>query len=312
MNVQALAGVAMGLSVVGAATVALWLDRRGRESVIRTGCVAMLAASVVLLVGQSRAKDLIWSFSWDEAVSAGMAAVWLAGLAAALGLAVLLGWIEAPVEGVVLGAVAGAAAGAGLGVAAGEPESFALAPLRVGWLMAAGALVGGGVSLAGLQRFVAARIGGGTGALMAGWGVCGGLLLGQREAGDGLAEHPLLAGAAGLLAIATTAAFAALAHRIEAGILLRELSEEAKFGIIPIAVAQAVARFPSRLRAGWWPRADERRWLSVTLTELALRKHRLRRGSSAAAGLDGLQVGRIRTRLRTSLASGGAGGEEGG
>ncbi len=309
MSGQAFAGAATGLGVVGVATAVLWLDRRGRESMIRTGCVAALAASAVVGLGASGASKVTWWVGEHEAATAVMAAMWVAGLVVALGLAGFLGWLDAPLEGVVLGAVAGAAAGAGLEVATGHPEPLVLAPLRVGWQTVAGAVVGGGMSVAGVQRFGAARIAGGTGAWLAGWVLCGALLLGQRVAGEGFAEQPLLAGAAGLLAMAAVVAVAALAHRIEAGILGRELTEEVGFGVIPGAVAQAVARLPSRLRAHWWPQTDERRWLAATLTELALRKHRLRREGSPTSTLDGLQVGRLRTRLRASLAGGAVSGE---
>jgi len=142
-----------------------------------------------------------------------------------------------------------------------------------------------------------------------GWLLCAALLLGQRAVGDDLAEKPLLPVGAGLLAVAAIAAVAALAHHLEANILLRELTEEVGFGVIPGAVAQAVARLPSRLRAYWWPQTDERRWLAATLTELALRKHRLRREGGPTSTLDGLQVGRIRTRLRASLGGGAVSGD---
>ncbi len=311
MSGPALVGVAVGLVVVSAATVVLWLDRRGRGSLIRTGGVALLAGTAVAGLGASGVRDLAWSWGEYEAASALLAAVWVAGLAMGLAVAGLLGWLEAPVEGVALGAVAGAAAGAGLAVAVDQPEVVTLAALQVGWQTAAGALVGGGVSLAGLQPVAWSRIAGGAGALAGGWVLGGGLLWGQSIASHGLAGQPLLAVGAGLLAVAAVVAVAALAHRCEAGILLRELTEEVGFGIIPPAVAQVVTRLPSRLRAHWWPRADERRWLAATLTQLALCKHRLRRGRGPKTTLDGLQIGRIRTRLRVSWGSHPAGGDEG-
>ena len=310
MSGPAVASGAIGVLVAGAAAAALGLDRRGRASVIRVGGVAALAATVVFLVGGGGGENLPWSNGEDAAASAVLAAAWLAGAAAALGLAGLSSWMEAPVEGVALGAVAGAAAGATLGVAAGAPQSPGLAALRVGWLMAVGACMGGGESLAGLQRSAAARIAGWTTALVAGWVLCAGLLLGERVFGGVIAGHAVPAAAAGLAAVAAAAAVALLAYRRETRILLRELTEEVSFGVIPSPVAQAVARLPTRLAGAWWPHADERRWLAATLTELALRKHRLRRRGNPAAALDGLQIGRIRTRLRRSFTGGEAGDSE--
>lgn len=305
-------GGAVGLLVVGAATVLLWLDRRGRTALVRTSSMAVAAVAVTVALGRGGVRGMMALAGEAETTSAVVAAVWLAGLAAALGLAGFLGWTDAPLEGVTLGAVAGAAAGVALGHAVGESASLVLASLRVGWQTATGACVGGWASLAGLQRSRVGRVGIGAGALLVGWVLCGALLLGQLQAGTYIVQHPLLAAAIGVLAAVAVTGVAVLGHHVEARILMRELAEEARFGIIPAPMAEAVARIGSRLRAEWWPRADERRWLAGTLTELALRKHRLCRKSSGAADLDGLHIGRIRARVRACFGAGGGRSDEDG
>lgn len=303
---------AVGLLVLGAATTMLWLDRRGQQSALRTASGAAVAWLVTAVLERRVGQDVMNSTWEPQALSAVDAAMWLGGVATALVVAWFLGWASAPLEGVALGAVVGASAAVALGVAASEPAALVLAPLRVGWQTAVGACVGGGVSLAGLQRSRTRRVGLGTGAFLAGWLLCAALLLGQRVTADRLAENTLLIAAAGVLAAAAIAALARLGNHIEARILSRELDEEARFGVIPAAVAVAVARLGSRLRADWWPHAEERRWLSATLTELALRKHRVRGAGGGVAALDGLHIGRIRTRVRKSLIGGGAGDDRDG
>lgn len=284
--------------VLVAASSLLWLDRRGAKAVLRTGAVAVAAALVTLAVAQG-GEDLFEGPGESWVAGFLLAGIFMTGLAVALGLAGLAGWTDLPLDGVILGAVAGAAAALACSSALGEDSTGVMVALGVGWLGGAGAWVGGGVSLAALQPSPIGRVGAGAAVVALGWLGSGGLLAGMLAADELLPWSPALAAGGGLGALVAAAGAVIWGQRMEARILLQELTEEAGYGTLPAALVDAVAYLGSRWRRAWWPRSDERRWLAATLSELAIRKYRLRGRAGGSSGLDGLHVGRIRARVRT-------------
>lgn len=297
MTPQEIFGAAVVAGVLLTATAMLWLDRQGAKAVLRTGATALAAALVTLTLARG-AKGFFAGAGEFWAAGVVMAGIWLAGLALVLGLAGLAGWTDLPLDGVLLGAVAGAAAAMTCTSALGESSRGVMVALGVGWLAGIGAWIGGGVSLAALQASLLGRVGAGAAAVAGGWVASGSLLGGALAAEELLSRQPLLAVGGGLGAVVAAAGAVLWGQRLEARVLLQELTEEAGYGTLPAALVVAVAHLGSRWRRAWWPRSDERRWLAATLSELAIRKHRLRGRASGSSGLDGLHVGRIRARVR--------------
>jgi len=153
--------------------------------------------------------------------------------------------------------------------------------------------------MAALQTSLLGRVGAGAAMLVGGWIGGGSLLAGILAAEEVLSRQAVLAAAGGLGAMVAAAGAVIWGQRLEARIFLQELTEEAGYGTLPAALVAAVAHLGSRWRRAWWPRSDERRWLAATLSELAIRKYRLRGRVGGSSGLDGLHVGRIRARVRT-------------
>ncbi len=298
MTDQVLLAGAVVAGVLVTATAMLWLDRQGAKGVLRTGAVALAAALVTLAVArggeglfEGEAKSWVAGF-----LTAG---IWMTGLAVALGLGRLAGWTDLPLDGVILGAVAGAAAAMACSSARGEDFTGLIAAIWVGWMAGIGAWVGGGVSLAALGTSLVGRVGAEAAVVALGWLGGGGLLAGMLAADELLPWYPALAAGGGLGALVAAAGAVIWGQRLEARILLQELTEEARYGTLPAALVAAVAHLGSRWRRAWWPRSDERRWLAATLSELAIRKYRLRDRAGRSSRLDGLHVGRIRARVRT-------------
>lgn len=297
MTHDVLLGVAVAAGVLLVATAFFWLDRYGRKAMLRTGAVAVTATLVTLALVQGGGAVFAGAGVW-AAASMVVAGIWLVGLGVALGLAGLVAWTDLPLDGVVLGAVAGAAAGLGCAPALGEPSEGVMVPLLVGWLGAMGAWVGGGLSLAGLRSPLGRRVGAGAAAVVGGWLGGSSLLAGSVAAAELFFGQPALVAGGGLGAAVAAAGAVLWGQRKEAGILMQELTEEAGYGTLPVAVVTAVTQLGSRWRGDWWPQTDERLWLTATLSELAVRKHRLRSRVGGPSGLDGLHVGRIRGRVR--------------
>ncbi|MEE4272185.1 MAG: PrsW family intramembrane metalloprotease [Thermoanaerobaculales bacterium] len=92
--------------------------------------------------------------------------------------------------------------------------------------------------------------------------------------------------------------------RSEQRILVRELAEEVELETLPPWVKDVIPYYRRRVRSGWWPHRRERTVLARLLTRLAFRKHALRRLPEQDAGLAGLEVVRLRQRVRAMLGVG--------
>jgi protease PrsW len=93
---------------------------------------------------------------------------------------------------------------------------------------------------------------------------------------------------------------AALLHG-EHRILQVQLSEEVKLGVLPVWVADVLPFYRRRVRGAWWSERSERTVIARLVTRLAFRKHALRHLPADEARLAGLEVMRLRQRIRSAL-----------
>lgn len=89
-------------------------------------------------------------------------------------------------------------------------------------------------------------------------------------------------------------------HRI----LRVQLAEEVELGVLPAWVGEVMPFYRRRVRRGWWPVRRERTVIARLVTRLAFRKHALRHLPEDEARLAGLEVVRLRQRLRSALGVG--------
>lgn len=89
--------------------------------------------------------------------------------------------------------------------------------------------------------------------------------------------------------------------RSEQRILGRELAEEVALDTVPAWVVEVIPFYRRRIRSEWWPSRRERTVLARLLTRLAFRKHAVRRLPEDESRLAGLEVVRLRQRIRAML-----------
>ena len=89
--------------------------------------------------------------------------------------------------------------------------------------------------------------------------------------------------------------------RSEQRILRVELAEEVKFDVVPAWVVEVIPYYRRRIRSDWWPSRRERTVLARLLTRLAFRKHAVRRLPDEESQLAGLEVVRLRQKIRAML-----------
>ena len=216
--------------------------------------------------------------------------------------------LESPLDGLVSGLAAGCgmALGGLVVPAAWAQDGLLEAWLGVVTLLSAGVAVGLGVGWArlrvGMVRQLLAVLVGATVALAA-------LVLPAASAAAvaALRWHPAGWGWAGIVALIVSlpllvaGAFGWLLLRFEQRLVRRRLEEEAAFGVLPAWLPSLAASPVRRSNPTWWPRRDERQTLNRMLCELAIKKERVTALDADAARVYGLEVGRLRQRLRTLL-----------
>lgn len=89
--------------------------------------------------------------------------------------------------------------------------------------------------------------------------------------------------------------------RSEQKILRNELAEEVELDVLPKWVLEIIPSYRRRIRSEWWPSRRERTVLARLLTRLAFRKHAVKRLPVDESQLAGLEVVRLRQRIRTML-----------
>ncbi|HPW54849.1 MAG: hypothetical protein KA072_05995 [Thermoanaerobaculaceae bacterium] len=292
-----------------------WVDRYAWEPAPRFLLTSALAAAggmpLLLLTPAAWWRGLLLGAgathtAWGPVVrDAGLR---LAVLALVLTLFSRRSHLDSPLDGLVFGV----AAGSGLAATSLLSASWGASGAELeGWLvvvslMSAGGAVGLGLGWARLQP--------------AGWRQVGPALVGLVAGGATLLVLPafaaalawagvhcsgwvwtLVAGTAVLLPVATASTFAWFLLRLERRLLERSLEEEAGYGIVPAWLPARAARLRRRAEASWWPRRDERQMLNRLLCELAIKKQRVAALGPEAARVYGLEVGRLRRRLRSLL-----------
>ena len=89
--------------------------------------------------------------------------------------------------------------------------------------------------------------------------------------------------------------------RSEQRILSVELAEEVEFNTVPEWVLEVIPYYRRRIRSKWWPVRRERTVLARLLTRLAFRKHAVKQLPEGESQLAGLEVVRLRQRIRGML-----------
>jgi hypothetical protein len=293
MTPAVLVALGCGLTAVAAAYLALWLDYPPREPLVPLG-IAVVAGGALGPAALAAAGRL-----QAEPLHGGAALAVLAPLGVALVALAAVRLLAGPLDGTLLGAAGGAAAGVVavlLSARAARPPAAVDALVATLTCAGAAAVLGAGVGRARLAGRPAA-VGGwlalglaAAGATAAPW------LVGRAEGtSGGAAALDAARVVVPLLALLTAPLLSA---RFERRVLERELGEEVANGILPGEVALVVASYPRRIRSAWWPRGDERRALVGLLRRLAFRKQQLRHLEGDRLHLAGLEVGRMRDRVR--------------
>jgi RsiW-degrading membrane proteinase PrsW (M82 family) len=89
--------------------------------------------------------------------------------------------------------------------------------------------------------------------------------------------------------------------RSEQRILSQELAEEVALGVVPPWVCHVIPFYRRRIRSGWCQSRRERTVLARLLTRLAFRKHAVGRLPKDEADLAGLEIVRLRQRIRDMI-----------
>lgn len=304
----------LGLAIAGAYLL-WWVDRYDWEPLLRFVLTLLLTAAAGVLLW--RVPHAVW---WQGLVVGGPASQidWsgvcldtmlrLGVLVGVLGVFARRSHLDSPLDGLIFGVAAGGGlAATGLVSATWVTRGSVFETwVVVTSLVPAGCAVGLGVGWARLGS--------------KGWRQLAQMLAGVAAGGLALLSPPLLAelsaGAGPLgagwawgvvvggvltLPLVVAAAFGWLLIRGECRLLERNLREEAGFGVIPDWLPGRAARLWRRSDPGWWPRRDERQTLNRLLVELAIKKERVTSLGPEAARVYGLEVGRLRLRLRLLL-----------
>lgn len=294
-----------------------WFDRYDREPLHLVAGVFLwgaLAAPVLAVVGSSA---LGVGFGLGSTAIVGWLGPLLEELAKGAGVVLIIilsKEFDNPTDGLVYGTASG------LGFAATENLVYTVAgaggPAIHGTLllvlvrtaMAAGihavssATLGGCLGFAYLSRNRAERmmwsLGGliGAAAIHSGWNL---MLLRLESSVDPVPISWWFVAVPVLYALYLAALYIFL--RSEQRILSVELAEEVEFNTVPEWVLEVIPYYRRRIRSEWWPARRERTVLARLLTRLAFRKHAVKKLPEGESQIAGLEVVRLRQRIRNML-----------
>jgi len=310
-----------GLLVLAGAYLLWWLDRYRWEPLGRfvgTLVLGVAAGALSLVVsawsgGTERAPALLSTATSQplvltELVSGEQAlALCLQALLACLVLVLFSSrgaYLEGPLDGAVCGVAVAVGAALPMLVTAllARDVTFPWSGL---FLVVLGA--SGGVALGAL---VGRGVLAGTVSHLVGWSALGALAsavltIGGRAAwgasGGGRASWRWVELVAPLAALVLLVGLLTLVLFVERKVLTRQLAEEVEYGVLPSWAAHAAGSYLRRVRPSWWERDDERRALAGVMVSLAFKKEQLTRLAPEARNLYGLEVGRLRQRIRAML-----------
>ena len=318
--VAVLSAVTLSTGLLVAVVAAVWwFDRYDREPLHLVAGVflwgALIAPVLSVVVGSFLAAVLHLA----PAVALGVLGPVVEEVmkAAGLALVVLLSReFDNPTDGLVYGTAVGLGFGAtenmiyaaaGLGVVGGaETASLVLArtAMCAGIHALSSAALGGCLgfaTLAGDRRRRVAWAAAGLAAAVALHATWNLTVVGAAAAAE--ARVPELWIAALPLLYALYLGILALFLRSEQRILRELLSEEVALETVPAWVSEVIPSYRRRIRSDWWPSRRERTVLVRLLTRLAFRKYAVRRLPRPQADLAGLEVVRLRQRIRAMLAT---------
>jgi hypothetical protein len=312
MSFQVAGALLVAVALAAAVFLALWVDRFKGEPVMRLVLMALwggacglalrLAAPTLASFGR---PGVVTGFS--PSLTAGVPVVEELLLAAGLAILATSHYLDGPLDGAAYGTVTG------LGYAtfqvlaslatAPSPSQPGVSIVAVLGQAGATALVGGAFGLAKLTLRAALRVPIVLAAALLAGVYQGGLVLAGRWARRTWPEGGTVFDCAlGALSVVILLGVAQAGLTFERRVLVRQLAEEVKLGVLPEWVAKVIPWYAKRIRSAWWPRRDERREIVRLLTSLAYRKQQLLGLSEFRANLYGLEVGRLRQRARTLLA----------
>jgi RsiW-degrading membrane proteinase PrsW (M82 family) len=318
--VELLSAIALSTVFLVAIVAAVWwFDRYDREPLHLVAGVFLWGAlaAPVLAVGLCSLAGV--ALGAGPTVMAGLVGPAVEELVKAAGLllVVLLSReFDNPTDGVVYGTAVGlgfgatenlvyAAAGAATGAVA---ETVTLILLRTAMCAGVHALssatFGGCLGYAALSRSRPQRAGwvvGGLAAAIALHSTWNLVLVRLGASGSSPVHAAWFATLPALYALYLAAL--ALFLRSEQRILKEQLAEEVALDVLPPWVAEVIPYYRRRVRSAWWPERRERTVLARLLTRLAFRKHAVRRLPRPEADLAGLEVIRLRQRIRAMLAT---------
>lgn len=293
--------------LVAAVSCLLWRDRWAREPTWRLAEIQALGATAMLLVvtyvplleGEAPARGTALPLSppWlmHGVIAASSGAVLFALLVVIL---VVMGgrFLRTTVDGAVIGV------SLGCGAALARAAIF----LAGGWRLDPGWLVFSAVELVACSGllgalFAMARatmrwpvrlgwVGLGWVAATVAHATCWAVAAGSRNGWLGL-----------IPAVVVLVAVIVLGIAAEIRLVVRELGGEVEFGVVPAWVLEVVRSPRRRALADWWPRQDERRAVVRLLLDLAVQRCRVRGLDPARKQLYGLEVGRLRRRVKTVM-----------
>lgn len=293
-----------------------WLDRYDREPWPLVAAVFLWGgvAAPGLIAGLAPVVDSIFGAAPDPKIMVGVVAPIMEETLKGLGILLVVAFsrhFDNPTDGLVYGTAVG------LGFAVTENAFYGVASsvvlersaildmmstrtlLTAGVHVLASSALGAGLGMARVSRRSWSRAAWATVGLFLAISIHGGwnILVSTIAPGAG---RTALAAIVGPLYLVYGLCFFLMVS-VEHRILVRQLTDEVRMGVLPPWTAAVIPFYRRRIRSNWWPLRRERIVISRLLTKLAFRKEALA-GRDPSKCLDGLEIVRMRERIKRILA----------